>query len=265
IDHAHSVDATSAVYLSAAYGVTDDLTIAARIPYVFRDDLRSSHIHDGAVEISQDGDSAGHGDLLVLAMYRVIALGEEGVDASVIAGIEMPTGFTTDRSRSGRVFHVEHQPGSGSWDPLVGIALSRPMGPVSIHASAVYTIATEGARETDLGDMLRYGLAVVWRVGGASHHHHDEDENGVEPHRHDGLVWDLILELEGQWQDKAEIAGRDDENSGGYELFLSPGVRLNVNERWSVYGAVGVPVYQDKNGAGHETDFRVIAGVAVSL
>jgi len=65
--HPHSLDAIFAPSLFYSYGITDDLTLTLRLPFVRRTNIREGHVHGGVPEIHQLGDSAGVGDLSVFA------------------------------------------------------------------------------------------------------------------------------------------------------------------------------------------------------
>jgi hypothetical protein len=73
-----------------------------------------------------------------------------------------------------------------------------------------------------------------------------------------------VLELNGEWHDKQEIAGVKDPNSGGNVVYLSPGVRLS-QDKWSGFVSIGVPVINDMNGVQAEPDWRLFSGVAVAF
>ena len=60
-------------------------------------------------------------------------------------------------SSDGERLETEHQPGTGSWDPLVGFAASKRWGPVSLDGNALYQFSTKGAQDTELGDRLSLG------------------------------------------------------------------------------------------------------------
>jgi hypothetical protein len=79
------------------------------------------------------------------------------------------------------------------------------------------------------------------------------------------LAWDVVLELNGEWREKLEIAGDVDGNSGGNVLFLSPGVRLTVSERVALALSFGIPIATALNGAQVEPDYRIVSGVSVSF
>ncbi|MFQ5655169.1 MAG: transporter [Planctomycetota bacterium] len=265
-EHADSTDFVLSAFLGGAYGLADDLTIGARIPYVFRDDIREGHLHAGEAEAEEAGSSAGHGDLMLFGQYRLLDLEERDLELAVLGGLKVPTGFKSDRTRGGERFEVEHQPGSGSWDPIAGLAASRRRGRLSLHGSLLYTFATEGAQDTNLGDLLSYNLAAVYRLGGSDAHDH-EGPSAADDHHHAParLTWDLIVEANGEWREKIDIDGGRDDDSGGHLIYASPGIRVNLDERWSFFGSVGIPVFQDVNGNAHETDLRLVLGVSVGF
>jgi hypothetical protein len=277
-EHAHSLATLESPTLGYSYGLTDRLMFSALLPYVVRTGIReaSHHHHDEAVEEGAEdhehegdemhletpaeenetvdrGDTDGIGDLSLFGQYRFYGRGA-GMQASLLAGIKMPTGETGERDNQGELFEAEFQPGSGSWDPMLGLALSQAQGRWSFDGNVLYTIATEGTQQTDLGDRFHYNGAVTYRLKGgdaeASHkvamrdsHHRGQSHH----HEHDmsprGLVIDAVLELNGEWQTKQTISGATDPNSGGNVVFLSPGMRIASN-RWSGFVTVGLPIIQ---------------------
>ena len=79
-----------------------------------------------------------------------------------------------------------------------------------------------------------------------------------------GLVIDAVLELNGEWQAKQDVAGETDPNSGGNVVFLSPGLRLASNN-WSGFATVGIPIVNDLNGLQSEPTYRLFGGVLVGF
>jgi hypothetical protein len=290
--HAHSLDAILAPTLVYAYGITNDLTIIGRLPVVIRTDIREGehhHGHGGAVlnAAVERGDSAGIGDLTLLGQYRFLDDRNSRTEAALLLGVKAPTGRTGVDDDAGVRFETEFQPGSGSWDGLVGLALTQRAGVWSFDANVLYQLATKGAQETDLGDRFLYNAAVSYRLGGAPPgskpmyvgampepmYHGGPKGHGGHGHRHvhkhkepspSGPALDLVLEFNGEWHDRQEAAGVIDPNSGGNVVYLSPGVRVSW-EQWSGFASVGVPVVNHVNGVQAEPEWRLLAGVALSF
>jgi hypothetical protein len=246
---AEGIDAHNTRYnlnaaVGAAYGITHQLTVSVELPYVRRDSLRAAE--EG--ELERLGDVSGIGDLSVLAKYRLTH--GEGGGLALIGGLKVPTGSTHRRSPDGERLETEHQPGTGSWDPIAGVAAGTKLGQFGLNASALYQWSTMGAQATRLGDRLQGGIAVSRRFGsapgahqdGLNHHHGDEvDEHDHEARR---ASWDGFVELFGEWEGRQKIAGEIEQASGGKALWLAPGARFNSAGGLSVAASLGVPLWQ---------------------
>ena len=262
--HAHNTDYNLNASLGLAYGVSHHLTVSAELPYVRRDDLREgTHEHDGetaANGVEQLGTVAGIGDVNLLAKYRLTE--GDGVGFALIGGVKLPTGSTHRRSPDGERLETEHQPGTGSWDPIAGASASARIGGVQLTASGVYQFATTGAQQTRLGDRFQGGIALSHRFGSAEPpHHHDADEG--EHHHHDEAVerhdsWDGFVELAGEWEGRQRVGGEVEEASGGKWLWVAPGLRYNSASGWSAGAAVAVPVWQRIRASHPDNRYRLL-------
>jgi hypothetical protein len=289
--HVHSIGTIQSPWLSLAYGVTDDITISARFPYVKRTDIREGHHdHDDATGIAINtvdfrGDSAGFGDITVLGQYRFFKT--EATSTALLLGVKAPTGCTNVFDQNGVLFETEFQPGSGSWDGMFGLAFSYRFAPAwQFDTNVLYILTGEGVQDTDLGDRFLYNAAVTYRLAGAApdplralgqarahdrgSHRHGHSARTPADHHHEPEVtrppWalDFILELNGEWHDKQVTAGISDPNSGGNTVYLSPGVRLSVNNI-SGFVTVGIPVVNNSNGLQSEPDYRVLTGITAGF
>jgi hypothetical protein len=302
-EHAHSLATLESPALGYSYGLTDRLMVSVQLPYVVRTGIReaSHHHHDEAAaghshaeggeteeheggethhetpaaenETVDRGDTAGVGDLTLFGQYRFYGQ-NTGLQASLLTGIKTPTGETGERDDQGELFEAEFQPGSGSWDPMLGLALSQAQGPWSVAGNVLYTIATDGTQHTDLGDRFHYNGAVTYRLVGrdteTSHNVAMDHSHHGHSHRHDhtlsptGFVIDAVLELNGEWKAKQTISGATDPNSGGNVVYLSPGMRIASN-RWSGFATVGIPIINDLNGLQSEPTYRLFGGILVGF
>ena len=262
--HAHNTDYNLSASMGMAYGVTHALTVSAQMPYIRRDDLREgSHSHVGGVAVNgveQLGSVSGIGDMSLLAKYRLSDGGTTGF--ALIGGIKVPTGSTHKRSPDGERLETEHQPGTGSWDPIVGASASTKMGAVQLTASALYQFSTEGAQNTRLGDRLQGGIALSHRFGpaphehGESHSHHHGDELD-EHHEQAQSTWDVFVELAGEWEGRQKVDGRVEEASGGKWVYAAPGVRFNAASGWSAGAAIALPLWQDIRPSHPDNRYRL--------
>lgn len=255
---AHSAHSVSSSSLGIAYGVTHELTIAAELPYIRRADIRA--VEDAAAV--NRGSSAGFGDLTFTAKYK--ALHGDTWALALLFGVKAPTGATHRRDRAGDRFETEHQPGTGSWDPIAGVAASVALGSNAIDASWVYQKATHGAQHTRLGDRSQAGVAFSHRFGEHEppheHHHddgdapdHDHDDDAHERH----ASVDAIIELNEEWEGRERVAGAIDPFSGASVLWLSPGVRLTSKAGWSMSSSFGIVIAQHVRASHPNNNYRL--------
>ncbi len=256
--HAHSADTMLVHSLGLAYGLGDTITASVRLPYVYRDNIRSGHHSHGPAgnTVDRHGDAGGVGDATVMVKWKFMDDQPSGLQSALLLGMKIPTG-ETGKKHDGEKFDAEHQPGSGSWDPLAGIAVTKRFGDFAVDASTLAAFATEGSQDTDLGHRVSYNLALSWRAGEEARreaHHHNV------AHGHDYV--DLTVELNGEWSGKKQEDGVADRHSGGNHVFLSPGIRYTSEQNWSGFFSVGVPVISNLGGGHADTDYKVTMGIS---
>ncbi|MCK5669381.1 MAG: transporter [Gammaproteobacteria bacterium] len=256
----HSVDSLFSASANFAYGLTNDLTIGLTIPYVDRSNVREAHNDMGVGEAELAGDSNGVGDLTLFGQYRFHQ--SEKQDAAILVGIKTPTGETGAREIEGGLFEAEQQPGSGSWDPFLGLAYNHNWGDIGFSGNVLYTFVTEGTQDTDLGDIFNYNLALSYRTtipeGGHDHHDHAHQAKIID-------YIDMVVELNGDSRQRVNIGGESEEHSGGHSLYLSPGLRVGLGHSVSLFTSVGIPIVNDLNGIQSEPDYRVIGGMSITF
>ncbi len=256
----HSVDSFFSTSVNFAYGLTDDLTIGLSMPYVDLANIREAHHDMGKGEAELVGDSNDVGDLTLFGQYRFHQSEEQ--DVAILIGMKTPIGETGVREIEGSLFEVEQQPGSGSWDPFLGLAYNRNWDDIGFSGNALYTFVTEGSQDTDLGDIFNYNIALTYRTtspkGGYDHQQHAHQGNIID-------YIDLVVELNGASRQRVNIGGASEEHSGGHTLYLSPGLRVGLGHSVSLFTSVGIPIVNDLNGLQSEPDYRVIGGFSITF
>jgi hypothetical protein len=259
--HAHNSDYNLNAVLGAAYGATDRLTISGELPYIRRDDLREgehSHVSGTTTnEVVPLGSVNGFGDVSLLAKYRVTS--RAGAGLALIGGIKVPTGSTHERDLGGERLETEHQPGTGSWDPIAGAAFGANLGWATLDASALYQFSGKGAQATELGDRLQAGLALSHRFGPPENHH--DGDGAHEHHEHHHASWDVFTSATLEWEGRQAIAGAVERESGGTTVWLTPGLRYNAASEVSLAAAVGVPLWQDIRASHPDSRARFIVSL----
>lgn len=300
-DFVHSTGTVASYSLNGGYGLNERTMLGFSLPYVIRKDFREGvvtrvrqvqresalpvptprhggHGHTPAPAVGTatvadvvSYDIEGLSDATIFGQYRFFANEPEGLFLAVQAGLKVPTGKTDVRAPGGELVSTDHQPGSGSWDPMIGLSLSKHFGAWSFDTNALYTFSTEGARNTVVGDFFSYNAALSYRVrggdfSGGAHkhiHHHPAAEAGLDHHHCEGhTTLDVFAELNGDYREAARIAGVADRNTGGNILFLSGGARLSMENGWAAAVSIGAPVLTDLNGIQSEPNLRVLFGVS---
>ena len=263
LEGVHSLDKITSTSLSVSYGVSDNFSVNARVPYIERKNIREGELEGGVPEAHTHGDSSGIGDLLLLGQYKIS--NSDDIDVSVQFGAKAPSGETDVTDNDDVRFETEFQPGSGAWDFLIGTSISKNINGFSYHANILYNMTTEGSQSTEIGDALSYNTALTYRLGlnenEENHDHSSHDHNDIEM---SGVTWDLLIELNGETRSENEISGVKEENSGGSIVFLSPGIRVTSGQ-FSGFISVGMPVIENQNGTQTDIDTRIVAGASFAL
>jgi hypothetical protein len=261
VDEAHGDVHTQNTYLQpslfAAYGITDDLMLGLRVPFVLRSGIRSPGHHDEhgdehdeeANMINNQGDSNGFGDVSVFGQYRFFHTADNLNNASLTIGLKTPTGATGIKDDQGNTFEAHSQPGSGSWDPSFGLSFTRAMGSFSFDTNVLYTVATTGTQQTDLGDIFDYNFAISYAFGAPVRNGFFSSSNNAP--------WTAILELNGEWQDFQNTARLTDPNSGGNTVYISPGIRYSGGKNWNTALSIGAPIVTELNGFQTDPEYRI--------
>lgn len=225
--HGHSQDSTMSNFVSVAYGLSDELDLILNYPYNYIFDLKTT----AAGSTFDEGNSIGLGDLSLFAKYRIY---KKQTQVALLAGMKFPTGQTNERNQFDFKLAADDQPGTGSWDPIMGLAISRPYKQMSFDSNISYRLSNQGSQDTIVGDLIGYNFAATYNLK-----HKMLGKQKIKPA--------LILELNGSWQEKTEFVGVKDGNHGGNLIFISPGLRLSTGDlAWNF--SLGLPILSDFNG-----------------
>ncbi|RFC34145.1 MAG: hypothetical protein DID91_2727702277 [Candidatus Nitrotoga sp. MKT] len=243
----HSLKSMLTPSVFAAYGVTDNLTLGVRLPYVQRFDVGGVDHHGGHHDVIDQGNPGGFGGVSLFGQYRIFNSVDNLNHLSLVTALTTP-GATHVRG-AGERLETHSQPSGGSWNPAVGFSFTRAMGKVSLDSSILYTVATQGVQYTNLGDTFDYNVALSYAFVGMARNNLFVGSNNSS--------WTGILELNGQWQDRQKTAGLTDPNSGSNIIYLSPGIRYSGGKNWNTALSLGTPIVKNINGYQTPPDYRV--------
>ena len=204
--------------LEYEYGVTADWTVKAEIPLVDKD--------------SNGNGSTGIGDMVLGTKYRFLRVDLPGMQYSttLLFQAKLPTG---DDDRNPRL-------GSGSTDFVGGLLHGLESRRWYYNTAARYRLNTEGGGDLEKGDKVFLDI-----VGGV--------RPVLTKYKEPDTV--LFLELNFENAERDTLRGNDVANTGGWELFLSPGVFWTYRT-YAVTAGVQIPVAENLNGTQATSDYR---------
>lgn len=145
-----------------------------------------------------------------------------------VAGLQLPTGEDKENPAPGVVPPSLLQLGSGTWDPILGVTWTAPIGPVDAWASAAALIPLG---ESDAG--LEPGITGQLSVGGSL-----------------AVVEDLRLSfgLEDTMRGSDSLLGQRLDNTASTVIGATAGVAWRFAETWALGVQARVPFYYDMDG-----------------
>jgi hypothetical protein len=204
----------------ALYSPRRDLNVAVSLPYVSK---------ELTLEDGRRRGAEGLGDMSLFTLYRFFRqdrpLGT--VEATLLGGLKLPTGASERSDAQGRL-PPALQPGTGSVDGLVGLALGSISRRWGLYLGALGKVNTE-AGGFKAGDTVSYNLAVQYQLF----------PDWPTP---DLSQFNLSLELVGTTATRDTVLGAGVPESGGTEFFLAPGLQYFLGPQWVIETAVEIPI-----------------------
>jgi len=204
--------------LELTYGLTGDWAAGIEVPYVFKDEGRES--------------SNGLSDIKLFTKYRFWRRDSLGLQetAAILVAVNMDNGDETDSPPLG----------NGATDFITGLTYGYEGLEWYRWASARYVHPGENEAGFQLGDTWLIDFVVGWRPT-------------LPEYTKPDTVW--LLELNGEFADKAEMSGASLANSGGDEWFLSPGIFWTYRN-FAIKSGIQFPISSNLNGSQAESDYR---------
>jgi hypothetical protein len=189
------------------------------------------------------------GDVLTLVNYRVLNYGSFCIDAQ--AGIEWPTGTLVMLSNGSSI-----STGSGSYDPVAGLAVRKTFERSFVRASTFFKYTTKGFNGTYFGNFFGQQLNYGWFLTRPANICSPDSVSS----RKNKLQASLNLMLSGEWtqaqmKDHGYIA-----NTGSYLALGSAGITF-IFKTVSVPVLVSLPFYEMYHGEQNQNTFRIRLGI----
>ena len=204
--------------LEMVYGLTGDWAVGVELPYMDVDDGLAS--------------SSGRGDINVFTKYRFWRNDTLGAQesAAVLLKVKLDT---ADGATNPAL-------GTGTTDTILGLTYGYEGRKWYRWASIRYRLNGTNDAGLQRGEKVLFDLVGGIRFKPTGYLEAD-------------TVW--LLELNGEYGERADFNGMNVANTGGTEWFVSPGI-FWTKRNFALKAGVQIPIVSNLNGAQNESDVR---------
>ena len=208
------------------YGFTSKLAVFGVLPLV--------NVNSELGDIS--ASEFGLGDAAMFARYEVYRSDQPGrtIRIAPFAGVRLPTG------RDGKT-------GDGSVDVFGGLIATIASTQWVLDSQLRYDRNRE-AEGFQRGDSMSFETSFQYRLS-----------PGIVTQETNAFVFG-VLEFSVNHYDRNRLGSVTDPNSGGFQLFLTPGLQYSTR-RWIADLGVKVPIVNDLNGTALEPDYTILTSI----
>ena len=212
------------------YGLTSKLALFGVLPIV--------NVERTFGEIGTS--DSGLGDAALFARYEVFRFDQQGrtIRIAPYAGVRLPTG------RDGKT-------GDGSVDFFGGVIATLARTQWVLDSQLRYDHNRE-ADGFDRGDSVSFESSFQYRLA-----------PGRVTQETTAFVYG-VLELSANHYERDHLGGVTDPNSGGFQLYLTPGLQY-ATRRWIADVGVKVPIVSDLNGTALEPDYSILTSIRMNF
>ncbi len=222
--------------LRLGYGITDQLSVAAELPFSFKTNEATDQ------EGSTRERSSGLGDLQMSAVWTQPFgfTAAHGYAAGLAVALKLPTG-RNNLQRNGERLDEHLQTGTGSYDWQTGVSLSRSAKTTTLFTSVYYKHMGTNSYNYHFGNAVLYNLGLLYHL---SH------------------SFTLSAQINGRAAKKDVEGVEAVENTGGSVTYIAPGVKIPLMPSASFLLNVQVPLYQNLYGTQSE---KTVVNTGISL
>lgn len=232
---------SSGVMMMANYGITDVLSLTAKIASVEKTMISDVKLPSG-MHVERERENSGITDLDLKLRYNLWRDDYYSKFFTVMANVTLPTGDFDTEFANATTNMPGLQLGTDSINLGGGLLGSLRFGDFWVHTELSFLVNPENDDNYDFGDVAKLGAALHYTPN-----------------------YDVMIgvELDATDTGKNEFNGVTMENSGGQAVTLTAVGSWRflsaLGGNFTVSGSYGQPLYQDVNWYGLETDYAATA------
>jgi hypothetical protein len=252
-DEVQTINSRSVIRIQ--YGLSERISLGVDLPFIHREHSHIHH-HDGE-DLWESWNYSGLGDLIVSARLALLVPSSQfDSHVSLLGGMKLPTGVTRASNAEGEPAEVAIQPGSGSTDGVVGIDFRQPLlsvptisgeyGVLPIIVGTLYQFAGSGTDDWRFGNSLLVSVGTEYQLTRRA---------------------SVLLQFNGRFQGYANpgLTGEPQENTGGAWIFASPGLSIQLDDVFSGYSYIQIPLYQNVHGIQQTAKLNLLLGIVANI
>lgn len=241
---------TNSALLALAYALSDRFAVETLFSWVHQTRTINQF------ENRNFSETKGVGDAVVLLKYNWESWLGIGSAVSIGAGVKMPLGSSDLESDQGIQLTADLQPGSGSWDGIGWLSVSKSMSfrpSATVSGSLIYQATGKNGKYLNETSTYEFGDVVQAQLGFT-------DQFLV----YNALVRPgLLLKYRNAGRDKINFL--EVPNTGGSWLFLRPSLQFPLSPKLQLSTRVEIPVYSFVRGTQLTPTLRLSAGIAYNI
>lgn len=226
------------------YGLGYDFDIRFIVP-AFKKEM---DIFNPKAKVGGGFKNTGTGDMRIFLRYQITSQQKgDSFFSAIDLGLELPTGDASDDFyfKNGKKL-PDHNPkamqlGDGSIDPILGLSMTKLMKRHRFDVSAMYFFNQKGDNDFQKGDQLNYGLNYSFML-----------YSKFMPN----------IELNGKFSAKNRVKDVKQDETGGHEIFLTPGFTSHLTKSLKFFAGYSFPIYRDLNRGSLGTDSIITVKLA---
>ncbi|MGI6656314.1 MAG: transporter [Desulfobulbus sp.] len=225
-------------------GLFENFETRLIVPFINRELKRKS---GNPPENTNITDNSGLGDIKVIGRYSLLSERKgDWLSMAIGGGVKLPTGDTDKKNVAPFSTNYEYmgpgfQLGTGSWDPIFELGITKFSGPSRYDFHTMYTIGTKGSHGSRKGDTFKCDLGY-----------------GYALNKH----FDVELELNSVYQKAHRHDNKSTVDTGGHTIYLTPGMHWKINRELHLSMGVPIVIYRDINGKSRTPDWKSQYGLS---